>query len=213
MKSIQKPVAQAGRFTIADKSRAFFSGLLSGKPLVEVACAGLSAGADEKSMVGYARRIKRAGDSDAACRALRGGIRCEEAECILASAIDNADHAFAMLVGQRLVSEAAEVIVAKKLAAAKTASECYMLLKLQTVRSHEAQEILAQAVHAGRLSERAVELLASGSTASPEAQKKLTGIVPEDGKTIMTIFIRGKLAHDAMRELSRKIPPICVPCE
>lgn len=200
-------------FTFAEKSKAFIRGFLAGKPLVEVARAGLGHDICEEQRNAYARRISRSGDSESAFLALRDGAGSESAESILAPAISNPDHAFNLLIGRRLSSEKAEAILAKKLVSEDSGFLSFLLLKFQTVRSYEAQDALAHTVREGNLSDRAAELLLSGSVGSEIAQIKISGIVPPDPATIIRIILRGNVTREALEELSKRLPPVCVPSE
>jgi len=211
MKSLQKP--EQPSFTFAKMSGAFIRGMFAGRPLVEVARAGLGHDTGEGRLVAYANRIRRAKDSESAFLALKEGVRSKAAERILASAVRDPDASFALLIGGCVISAEAETILAKNLASEDSGFPSYMLLKLQTVRSHEAQEALANALNAGGLSERAAELLLSGSVGSETAQKKISSIVPRDPKTILKIFLSGNIARDAATELSKRLPPVCVPID
>jgi hypothetical protein len=211
MKKLENP--EQPRFTLMQKSRAFMRGLASGSPLLEVAKEGLSRELGEERHVAYAERIRKSGVASVASEALANGVRTERAECILAAAISDPDMAFGLLINRIPVSESAETVLANNLAAADDGFSCYVLLKLQTVRSHEAQEILAHAVHEGGMSDRAAELLLSSSLGSRGAQIKMAGIVPEDYTTIVRILLKGGVERDAAVELSKRMPPVCVPSE
>jgi hypothetical protein len=211
MKTLHNP--EQPRFTAAARSAAFLRGLAFGKPLLEVARSGLSHDLDEPSHIRYAQRIRKAGDSEMAFLALKSGVKSETAESILASAIDSPDTAFALLINGNASSEKAQAILASCLASPYYGLQCYMLLKLQTVPSPTAQEILAHAVQESGLSGRAAELLMQGSLASENAQKRISIIVPEDPKTIARILLSGKIAFEAAKELSKRMPPVCVPSE
>lgn len=208
MKNLQVP--ERASFTFAKKSGAFLRGLLAGKPLVEIARAGLRHDISEEQRNAYAWRISRANDSESAFHALRDGAGSESAECILAPIIGDADQAFNLLIGRRLSSEKAEAILAKKLVSEDSGFLSFLLLKLQTVRSFEAQDALAHMVRKDNLSDRAAELLLSGSVGSEIAQIKISSIVPPDQVTIAKIILRGKVARDALAELSKRMPPVCV---
>jgi hypothetical protein len=211
MKNLQMPKRTS--YTFAEKSRAFLRGFLAGKPLVEVARAGLTHDISEEQRTAYARRISRANDSESAFLALRDGAGSESAESILAPVIGNPDHAFNLLIGRRLSSGKAEAILAKKLVSEDSGFLCFLLLKLQTVRSHEAQDALAHMVKQDNLSDRAAELLLNGSVDSEIAQIKISAIVPPDQATIARIILRGKVAREALAELSKRMPPVCVPLD
>jgi len=211
MKTLNKP--EQPRLTAGAKGAAFLRGLMSGRPLLEVARAGLACDLNDSAQVRYAERIYNSGDCEMAFLALKSGVTSAMAESILASSIDNPDTAFALLINKFAISHEAQEILADALSSADYGLQCYMLLKLQTVSSPHAQEILAHAVHESGLSDRATELLMQGSLASEGAQKTVSIIVPEDAATITRILISGKITLAAARELSKRMPPVCVPSE
>ena len=211
MKTLHKP--EQPRFTAGAKGAAFFRGLMSGRPLLEVARTGLACDLDESAQVRYAKRIKKSGDCEMAFLALKTGVTSAIAESILASSIDNPDAAFALLINKFASSHEAQEILAGALSSEDFGLQCFMLLKLQTVPSPHAQEILARAVHESGLSDRAAELLMQGSLASEDAQRTVSAIVPEDAATITRIMISGKITLAAAKELSKRMPPVCVPSE
>ncbi len=200
-------------FTQAAKARAFFRGLLSAQPLLEVAAEGIVSDPREGRQVLYARRLVPKIDPERACDLIRQGIPSRKAEAMLASAISergDEGQAFHLLIGRHAKSHRAQELLSTRVTSGIYA---YILLRCGTLSSPGAHEILAATVRESGLSERAADLLLSGLLLSDEAKRHVSGIVPGERSILARIILSADIPHDVRVSLCRRMPPICTPFE
>jgi hypothetical protein len=206
--SLKSPEAS---FTPVRKARAFCKGLLSGAPLVEVACAGLREGVPEALQEEYAARIEGRISADEAGDILLHGITSQKAELALSRVIrgrGGEGHAFPLLLNRLVSSDEAQRLLAETVHDGFTA---YVLLKCRTITSHAAEETLARALRESGLSERAADLLLGGEMLTDAAKLHVSHIVPGDHATLSRLILHEGLPHEVRASLSRRMPRACTP--
>ncbi len=194
------------------KARAFCRGMLSGAPLVEVACRGLMEDIPEGMQEKYAERLRPSIGAERACDLLSHGIGSEAAQEALASVISERGddtQAFHLLINRK-VGERAQEILAGKITDGLSA---YILLKCRTITSHDAEEALARALKESGLSERAAELLLEGNLLSDRAKLHVSHIADGDHRIIARLLVHEGIPHEARVVISKRMPPACSPFE
>lgn len=209
MSQIQKSPVDS--FTLASRGRAFFRGLLSGQPLLEIARAGVMANLSDEVHTVYTERLSARAPPEMILELLNSGSLSDKSQVILASVLaekGTEEMAFHVLIRRDVTSDAAESILAAKIVSGMFA---YILLRGCCIKSHAAQDVLAYALKQSGLYERAADILLHDSVASDTARMHLAASIPPDRRLITKLIIFGSMPDDVRRQLSTKLPPSFTP--
>ncbi|MFN7990784.1 MAG: hypothetical protein U0R44_01360 [Candidatus Micrarchaeia archaeon] len=205
------------------RTRAFFKGLVSGRPLHEVSLAVLrDIGLPQEKQHEHVRKLSAGLTPEDAYEALRYGmIECPKAEEALSEAAvrsSQPDLMAGLLVSGRIRSHRSQEMLAGRLLQLSRSGDrdacgfsAYLILMVGRVGSPAAEESLARIILENGLGGRACELLTSRNEYSVGAQHILAEAIPGDLALMHRIILRGRIASEIARKLCVSMPRICVP--